>query len=93
MSGSFPQGTGARPPAEHAWQIGKTAATIKFVKDAEQYLATLPVAKLAFDAEIETERRHDALRAQVTALKSGEVLLSYWTSVEQFFEGLPDIVV
>lgn len=37
---------GALPPENFAWQIGKTANTIKFVKEAEEYLSHTPNQKL-----------------------------------------------
>lgn len=32
------KGKGAKPPSRQSWQMGKTAASIKFVKDAELYV-------------------------------------------------------
>lgn len=33
---------GAMPPSDSSWQIGKTAATIRFVQDAMAYIADKP---------------------------------------------------
>lgn len=84
MSDHSPRATGAMPPPQFAWQIGKTAASIRFVNEAEAYLASLPQAKFAFDTENDMTTRHDALRAQIADLKSGKEVLKSFTSVEVF---------
>jgi len=66
---------GAQPPHELAWQLGKTAASIGFVVAAEEFLA------MACQNPTDAER----LQAEVARIKSGEVVLTEWRTVEQFF--------
>jgi len=65
--------------------MGKTAASICFVKEAEHFLANLPIAKFAFDVE----NQHEALRAHAAKVKAGSVVLQDWLTVEQFLQNPP----
>lgn len=66
---------GAQPPHELAWQLGKTAASISFVLDAEEFLRTCRDPEKAA-----------LLAAEVARIKSGEVVLAEWRTVAQFFD-------
>lgn len=71
MSNKF--GLGALPPQGMEWQIGKTAATISFVKEADQYLLGKPrISPVVM------------LQKYVERLKSGEDSLSEWLTVEDY---------
>ncbi len=78
-------GTGALPPRGMEWQMGKTAASILFVKRAEQFLEALPEAKFAFDVELQ----HEALREHVAKVKSGEIVLMEHLTPEEFIAQNP----
>lgn len=67
--------TGALPPADMEWQIGKTAASISFVAGAEQYLAA---GTNTADAE--------ELEKAVLDIKSGTLVLTEWLSPGEFLE-------
>ncbi len=75
------------------WQMGKTAATIRFVKEAEAYFASLPQAKFAFDTELEMTEKHHALSLCVVLLKSGLFVFHDWVTIEHFFATLPDSLI
>ena len=73
--------SGANPPPGQEWQIGKTAATIKFV----------------LEAEVEMVRRPDMTNGEgytllmlVERLKSGEESLDEEESVDTWLERLRD---
>lgn len=75
------RGFGAQPPPVLAWQVGKTAATIKFVKEAE----------------VEMYRRPDMTNGEgylllkyVERLKGGEESLTDWQTVDDWLERLRD---
>ena len=74
-------GYGASPPPGQEWQKGKTAATIAFVGEAEQALATRQ------DME-EHEKR--TLRTMVQALKDGQAVLQDPETVDAWLEKLRD---
>ncbi len=68
---------GANIPEDLKWQLGKTAATIKFVNEAEKYLNdcaksginTSPIA---------------ALTVYIDLLKTGKEILYDWYTVSEF---------
>lgn len=73
--------SGANPPPGQEWQTGKTAATIKFV----------------LEAEVEMYRRPDMTNGEgyvllqlVERLKSGEESLDEEETVDQWLERLRD---
>lgn len=72
--------TGALPPQDLLWQPGKTAASIRFVNDAQRYVA---------------EGRADAMSAQmleeaIEAVKTGDRRLQQFLKVEDFLvSGFP----
>lgn len=70
---------GLRPPADQMWQLGKTAAAIRFVKHAEAYLTE--------EEHDIPQRRLDELRDAVESLKTGEKTLSRFITVEDFLKG------
>lgn len=72
------KGTGALPPEDKVWQIGKTAASIRFVGDAEKYLV-----------EHDGETGLDGLKSAVEDVKNGTLVLQDWTTVEEFLNTLP----
>ena len=58
---------GALPPPEHEWQLGKTVATIRFVREAEAYLAL-------DDDDIDYKFR-SILNQQIKLAKEGKLTL------------------
>ena len=85
MIDQAPRATGALPPPRMEWQIGKSAASISFVRDAEHFLATMPIAKFSFDIE----QQHEALRQYISLVRAGQVVPSDWLTVEQFLANPP----
>lgn len=61
---------GCPPPLSLTWQIGKTVATIRFVKEAEEYLANV--------------KEVESLRTLVNDLKNGKFQLLDQLYVEEF---------
>lgn len=61
---------GAAFPPGMEWQIGKTAASISFVKDCEIYLQTHPEAE-------------EKLRPKIDAVKDGKITLTSWKTPEE----------
>ncbi len=64
---------GARPPQGAEWQIGKTAASIKFVNDAVRYIETC-----------QNEQDRGKLLGAVEKLKRGEMVLEASLDPEDF---------
>ena len=67
------QSYGARPPQEFEWQMGKTAASISFVLDAEDYLTNatdLDQVRVITDA--------------IEKVKSGEQVLDAWLTPDEY---------
>ncbi len=64
---------GAMSPPNSEWEIGKTAATISFVKEAEKFLLTAPRVSPV-----------KALEAYTARLKSGQEILTEFKTVEEF---------
>jgi hypothetical protein len=64
---------GALPPPGVEWQIGKTAASISFVNDAERYIVGCNNAD-------EIER----LKKAAQEVKEGKRVLDQWLTVEEF---------
>ena len=66
---------GAHVPSGSQWQMQKTAASIKFVYDAEQFLPGCE------DAESVT-----LLKDGIEKIKSGKLVLSTWTTPQDYIE-------
>ena len=66
---------GALPPPGMEWQIGKTAASIRFVNDTERFLETYR----------DTDKA-ELLREAVRQVKNGELELSNWLSPEEYLD-------
>lgn len=66
---------GARVPSGSQWQMGKTAASIKFVHDAEQFLLGC--------ADVESIT---LLKDRIEKIKTGEFILSTWTKLPDYME-------
>jgi len=64
---------GALPPPGAQWEIGKTAASISFVNDAERYIANCSNADQA-----------DRLKKAVQEVKEGTKVLDQWLTAEEF---------
>ena len=62
-------------PPDLEWQIGKTAASIKFVNDALEYIANC-------SNNDEIERLKNAMQA----VKDGVKELAHWLSIEEFLK-------
>ncbi len=65
----------AKPPDEHKWESGKTAATVRFVRQAEDLLQR----QTALDAP--TRKK---LKDKIKKLKEGHEVLTEWLTVEDF---------
>lgn len=63
----------ALPPAGFEWQLGKTAASIRFVNEAQRHLEQVD------DPIVQTR-----LRKMIDDLKNGVVSLTQWTTVDEF---------
>jgi len=74
--GSF----GANPPPGMAWQIGKTAATIRFVNEAEASFLNRDM----------TPTELYQLKAMIDRLKDGTEGLEDWDTVDTWLERLRD---
>ncbi len=72
---NFTRGMGAMAPPGFEWQEGKTAATIRFVNEAEAYLMAQP--------KVSPIR---ALEAYVKNLKNGTEVLNEWLTVKEFMD-------
>jgi len=72
---------GAKPPAGQEWQIGKTAATIKFVLEAEVEMYQRPDM---------TNGEGYTLLMLVERLKNGEESLEEFETVDEWLERLRD---
>ena len=68
---------GALPPPGFEWQIGKTAASITFVGDAEAFLETCLDAK-----------KVDLLRQAIDKIKDGSLVLENWLTVDDYLNQL-----
>ena len=68
-------GLGALPPPGMEWIMGKTAASISFVHDAEEYLSNCKDLK-------EIDWLHDA----IAKIKRGEWQLQNWLTAVEFLE-------
>ncbi len=66
---------GACPPEGFEWQLGKTAATIRFVGEAESKLSTLD------------ESLRFKLMNHVRKLKTGEEKFTKFTTIDEFLTG------
>ena len=71
---------GAQPPPELAWQIGKTVATLDFVREAEQALA---------GTELEPDETYK-LEAKIERLKDGSESLEDDETLDVWLERLRD---
>ena len=72
---------GAMPPPGLEWQIGKTAAAIDFVNEAESAFLTRTDL---------TEREAQALRTYVRMLKDGHASLNERETLDGWLERLRD---
>lgn len=72
---------GLRPPPEHAWQIGKTAATIRFVHDANAFIE--------YGGPLSPQESR-LLHATIERMKNGQEVLNDFETVEQWLERLRD---
>lgn len=68
-------GTGALLPPESEWQLGKTAASVAFVVDAERFLERCRSAK-----------KVALLREAIRRIKQGTLVISKWVSVREYLE-------
>jgi hypothetical protein len=75
-----PPGTGENPAPGIEWQIGKTAASIRFVNHAENFIASGNA----------TEDDIQLLSEAASAVRSGERVLTEWVEIESFLvSGFP----
>ncbi len=65
--------TGVVPPSGFEWELGKTAASISFVKDAELYL---------LNCQIKEEK--ELLTTIINQVKEGILVFSEWTKPEEY---------
>ena len=66
---------GALPPPGAAWQVGKTAASISFVNDAEKFLATC-----------QHEKKAQLLLEATRRVRSGEWVLKDWLTAQEYLD-------
>lgn len=66
---------GALPPPSLEWQLGKTAASILFVNDAEIFISTC-----------QDEKKIELLHAAIKDVKSGQLVLREWLTPEKYLE-------
>lgn len=64
---------GALPPPGAAWQIGKTAASISFVNNAEAFLKTC-----------QEEEKAEILRSAIQKVKDGSLVLQDLLTAEEY---------
>ncbi|MEK7603541.1 MAG: hypothetical protein AAB461_00260 [Patescibacteria group bacterium] len=69
---------GALPPPGIEWQIGKTAASISFVGNAEAFLKTC-----------RDEQKSRLLSEVIKKVKGGSVVLQEWLAVEEYLDKQP----
>ena len=69
---------GALPPPDFTWQIGKTAPSIRFVREAEHYLS-------ACSSTHDQER----IKKVVEEIKVGALVLEQWLTIEEFLQQAP----
>lgn len=69
--------SGAMPPPGAEWQIGKSAASIRFVEDAMALIARLDDGKPSFEAARQ-------LSEAIEQVKSGELSFDDWTTPEDY---------
>lgn len=63
----------ALPPSGMEWQIGKTAASISFVNDAERFISTC-----------QDTSKMELLREAIQKVKNGELVLQNWLTAEEY---------
>ncbi len=66
---------GALPPPGTEWQMGKTAASISFVNDTQRFIVQNP-----------QHQGIKQLQEAIANVKSGTLVLSEWTTAEQYLE-------
>ena len=62
-------------PQDVRWQFGKNAASIRFVGKAEEFIA-------ACDDAVKIAKLQEA----ITKIKSGELVLTVWTTPQEFLD-------
>ncbi len=67
-----PNDSGALPPKDLEWQVGKTVASINFVNDAEKYLENCGDEPIRMNLE-----------AEIKAIKNGTKVLDKFLTVEE----------
>ena len=68
-------GLGALPPPGAQWQMGKTAASISFVIDAEKFLA-----------ECKDQEKIKLLQEAVQRVKNSEWILEDWLTAREYLD-------
>jgi len=68
----MPNSYGALPPRGEEWQDRKTAASIKFVKEAEKYIARCSV------------KDSETLKEAIERVKSGDLIFLHWITPKEF---------
>lgn len=66
----------AQPPHSEAWQIGKTAASIRFVKDAESWIIANPNENAGFVLEF---------MKQIRDVKEGKIIFNDFVDISTFW--------
>lgn len=70
--------TGALLPPGLNWQMGKTAASIAFVNESDAYMLSCSDPNSII-----------ALSDAIAKVKSGELVLTEWTSPAEYLKSLP----
>lgn len=68
-----PRATGALPPPGLEWQAGKTAASIRFVREASCYIETS-----SNQGEI------TRLQQAIDSIKNGTLVMTEWLTAQEF---------
>jgi hypothetical protein len=97
--GEFRRGTGALPPPDAAWQLGKTAASITFVKEIDRFLDG--VSEVVIDGVVITSAQPPVVvdgldpadelielffRAMRYEITSGNLVLTDWATLKGFYD-------
>jgi len=68
------EGMGAWPPNGAEWQAGKTAASIRFVEDAQKFIEETNL----------TAEQQSALEAAMALIQNGKMVFTDWTTIHEF---------
>ena len=73
MENRQPRASGARLPRELEWQAGKTAASIRFVREASCYIEASP-----------DQGEIARLQQAIDSIKNGTLVMTEWLTAQEF---------